>query len=178
VSKRKNAVARKKGEISLNDGLSTEADTFLGEATAELNAKHEALQNKWRFGQGNEWGFDQQSGVFRLSFADGSEFEADGQILGSYSETDGTWEWAWNNPNVVPSMARDSKKVKALGKRLNIAYLQVGTIPMPPCRDFAVYLSAIGVKGTNSIGYYTADAGPIKISILLKNPRWARLKAA
>jgi hypothetical protein len=167
-----------KSKIDLNDGLSPEADRFLGEATSELNAKHKALQSEWRFGQGNEWGFDQESGVFKLSFADGSEFQADGQILGSYSEADSTWEWAWNNPNVVPAMARDSKKVKALGKRLDIAYLQAGLIPMPPCLDFAVYLSAIGVKVTASIGYYTADAGPIKISILLKNPRWARLKAA
>ena len=178
MRKKQGTAVPTKREANLNDDLSPEADKFLGEATAELNAKHKALQNEWRFGQGNEWGFDQESGVFKLSFPDGSEFEADGQILGSYSETDSTWEWAWNNPNVLPSMARDSKKVKALGKRLNIAYLQLGIIPMPTCLDFAVYLSAIGVKGTDSIGYYTADAGPIKISILLKNPRWARLKAA
>jgi hypothetical protein len=157
----------------LDAPLSPEADQFLAAATAEFNTKQEALRQKWRFDDCEEWAYDQIGGVLRLTFNDGTAFLADGQILGSYSASDSSWEWAWNNPHVDPAMARDSEAVKALGQRLGIEYLQAGMIPVPG-DDFLSYLCAIGIKATDSIGVYRGSAGHIEVFITLKNPRTER----
>ena len=161
---------KRKPNIALDAPLSPEADQFLAEATVEFNTKQEALSRDWRFGKSKEWGYDQESGIFRMHFADGSQFNADGQILGSYCAGDSSWEWAWNNPNIDAPVAKDSHAVKALGERLGIEYLTAGMIPIPG-EAFVSYLCAIGIKATESIGVYRGDAGPIDVLITLKRPR-------
>lgn len=163
-------------KIDLDAPLSPEADKFLADATAEFNAKQEALRRDWRFGKAKQWGYDQVSGILKLDFEDGAQFQADGQILGSYSASGGSWEWAWNNPHVAAVMARDSKMVKQVGERLGISYLVAPMIPVPG-EEFAAYLAAIGVKATDSIGVYRGNAGPIDVFITLQNARWAKRAA-
>ena len=153
--------------------LSPEADQFLAEATAEFDTKQAALDRDWHFDDFKQWGFEQLSGTFRLEFADGPEFQADGQILGSYSAEEKSWEWAWHNPYVDASIARDSKAVKDLGERLGLSYTAAGTVPVPG-DEFVSYLCAIGLKATDSIGVFRGTAGPIDVLILLKNPRTVR----
>jgi len=52
MSKRK----KKSGpKIDLDAPLSPEADKFLAEATAEFNAKQEALRRDWRFDSYKQW---------------------------------------------------------------------------------------------------------------------------
>ena len=50
-------------------------------------------------------------------------------------------------------------------------------IPLPD-GQFVSYLSAIGLKATDSIGAYRGACNPVDVVILLKNPRWARRAAA
>jgi len=160
----------------LDGPLSPEADKFLAEATEEFNTKQAALDRDWHFDSFKQWGFDQLSGTFRLEFDNGTEFQADGQILGSYSAEEKSWEWAWHNPYVDPSIARDSKTVKELGERLGLSYTAAGMIPVP-AEEFVSYLCAIGLKATESLGVFRGTAGPIDVLILLKNPRTVK-KAA
>ena len=157
--------------------LSPEADAFLAAATAEFNPKQEALNRNWRFDQHQHWGFEQESGLLKLEFADGAELHFDGQLLGSYSAGQSSWEWAWNNPWVEPAMARDCQLVKEVGEKFDIDYLQAGLIPLPD-GQFVSYLSAIGLKATDSVGTYRGACNPVDVVILLKNPRWARRAAA
>ena len=165
-------VSKKKANPAseLDGPLSPEADKFLAEATEEFNTKQEALDRDWHFDDYKQWGFEQLSGVFRLEFADGTEFQADGQILGSYSATNLSWEWAWNNPYVDPSIAKASRTVQEVGERLGLSYTASGMIPVPG-EELISYLCAIGLKATGSLGVFRGAAGPIEVIILLKNPR-------
>lgn len=160
-------------KIDIQAPLSAEADKYLAEATEEFNAKQKALEVDWRFGTGKQWRYDQFSAVLKLEFEDGAEFSADGQILGSHMASRNSWEWAWNNPHVEESVKRDSRLVKQLGERLGIEYLVAGMVPAPT-ELFASYLTAIGVKATDSIGAYRGKAGPVDVIIMLKNPRWSK----
>jgi len=166
---------KKKSEakIDFDAPLSSEADRFLGKATEEFNKKQEALRRDWRFDSYKQWGYDQFSGILKLDFEDGSQFNADGQILGSYAAGDHSWEWAWNNPNVEAAMTRDSQLVKQLGERLGISYLVAGKVPVPG-EKFVSYLCAIGLKATDSIGLFRGKAGPIDVMLTLKNARWKK----
>ena len=153
--------------------LSPEATRWLDEAFAEFKTKQETLERDWRVGSGGEWGFDQTTGIFTIRFSDGAEAQADGQVLGSYQASDGTWEWAWNNPNVERPVAQDSQQVREVGRRLDIAYLTAGKIPAPTEHAVA-YCAGIGVKATGAIGAYRGRSGEVEMVILLKNPRWVR----
>ena len=48
---------RDEPKIDFDAPLSPEADKFLGEATAEFNAKQEALRRDWRIDSSDEWGY-------------------------------------------------------------------------------------------------------------------------
>lgn len=164
---------KSEAQIDVTSPLSPEADKYLGDATTEFNAKQKVLNEDWRFDSYKQWGFDQYSGILKLDFADGTQFQADGQILGSYASANSSWEWAWNNPHVEEAMKRDSELVKKLGDRLKIDYLLAGMIPAPG-EVFVSYLCAIGIKATDSIGVFRGKAGPVDVMITLKNPRWAK----
>ena len=177
VKKAKRAPKIKRTAKKRTDGkLSPKADRWLAEATAEFNRKQEVLKQEWGFGTFERWAFDPATKTFGLTFADGSGFEADGQVLGTYSPTDGSWEWAWNNPNVEAAIAVPGDQLKELGKRLGISYLKIGMVPVPT-RDFASYLCAIGAKATDAIGVYLGGGDPVEVAIVLFNPR-RKLKAA
>jgi hypothetical protein len=158
---------------SIDAPLSPEADKFLADATTEFNAKQEALRRDWKFDFYKQWGYDQFSRVLKLDFADGAQFCADGQILGSHVAARCSWEWAWNNPNVEEAARQDSYLVKQVGERLGIAYLLSGMVPAPT-EEFVSYLCAIGLKATNSIGVFRGKAGPVTVMITLKNPKWTK----
>ena len=160
-------------KTNIDAPLSPEADKFLADATAEFNAKQEALRRDWRFDSYKRWGYDQFSEVLKLDFADGAQFCADGQIIGSYMAAKHSWEWAWNNPNVEEAMKRDSHEIKKVGERLGIFYLVSGMVPAPT-EEFVSYLCAIGLKATDSIGIFRGKAGPVSVMIALKNPKWTK----
>lgn len=167
----KQACAAAKGITANADApLSTEAINYLANARDELKSKLQALKQTWRFDEQERWGFDQLTGDFRLEFGDRKEFHADGQILGSYSESGGTWEWAWHNPYVAPPIARDSQLVKETCERLGFTIASPGVVSVPH-EQVVEDLCALGLKASDSIGVFRGLAGPVEVMILLKNPR-------
>ncbi len=103
----------------------TELDfaTLMARGQTELQLKTQAHQGMWRFGEEEEWGFDQHVGLLQFTFADGRRAEAPAQIIGTYNSADGTWMWAWNNPSIADPLKRDSLRLKAYGQRHRIAKL-------------------------------------------------------
>lgn len=152
--------------------LTPEQDAFLASCTQEYNEKLERLNREWGFADHKNWGFDQTSGVFELERNDGVKVQADGQIIGSYSSTGDSWEWAWNNPHVEAPMKRDVELVRAFGEKEKIEYLCRGMVPAPD-KLFGMYLSGIAAKVIGSEGVFAGDAGPILVFLSLKNLRKA-----
>jgi hypothetical protein len=152
--------------------LTPAQDAFLAACTQEYNEKLEHLNRDWGFAGHAQWGFDQLTGLFTLERKDGSKVLADGQIIGSYSSTAHSWEWAWNNPHVEAAMKRDVELVRAFGEKEKLEYLQRGTVPAPD-KLFGMYLSGIAAKVIGSEGVFAGDAGPILVFVSLKNLRHA-----
>jgi hypothetical protein len=156
--------------------ITPEEDKFIHEAVAEFNLKQGALYRDWRILTTKDWRFDQADGLLKLDLEDGARFLADGQVVGTYAPSQGSWEWAWGSPLVKPELARDSLLVKELGARLGIPYLHASPVIPVPNEDTLRLLAAICIKATDSIGIYRADLdnlGRIDMYILLKSPRWA-----
>jgi hypothetical protein len=156
-----------------NAPLSPEAEKYLTEAVAEFNTKQEALRRGWRFGSYSNLEYDEKNGVLKLSFNDGSELQADGQLLGTYSPTNRTFEWAWNDQKYNALITQASKQVKNLGKHLGIAHLHVGTVPVPS-EDMLSYYVAMGAKATESAGIITTNKGEVEMVIAVMNPQWTK----
>jgi len=151
--------------------LSPEAEKFLAEAWFEYDIKQAALERDWRFDSSSGWGFDQDTGIFTLDFADGSQLQASGQILGCYSAENESWEWAWDNPDCKETISGDSRMVRELGERVVIPYLLEGVISAPG-RKLVTYLCAIGLKATGSVGVFEGEAGPVTVFLMLKDLKW------
>lgn len=161
-------------EADAETPLSPEADQFLAAACAEYDGKQEALERgEWRLASCSEWGFDDATGIVTVRFDDSSQWQADGQFLGSFNLDDQTFQWAWDSPDMGEHLTRDSRVVKEAGERFGLRYLLMGGGCFPiPGPEFVDYLCGIGVKATNSIGVMEAGAENFVGFILLKNPRW------
>jgi hypothetical protein len=166
-------------DASFREPLSPEADRFLAEACAEYEGKRDALlTGEWRLTSCQDWDFDIPQALVTVKFADGSEWQADGQFLGSYSFDDQTFQWAWDSPDMDDHLKRDSQLVKEAGERFNIRYLLLGGGCFPlPRPEFVDYLCAIGLKATGSAGVMEAPAENMAGFIMLKNLRWTKALA-
>jgi len=158
---------KKKEQKTIFD-LTPEQDTFLFEASEYHNKNILNLQENWGFSDYEEWGFSQDTGIFFLKLKDGSRIEANGQIYGSYSTHDTSWEWAWNNPHSEENIAMDSLKAKEYGKETGLNYLTVGIVEVYDIL-YATYLASIAEKLNNAQGVFPGNAGEVIVFIGLKN---------
>ena len=153
--------------------LSPEADRFLADVASEFNAAQHRLEERWNLSSYVRWEFDPGTGELELHYEDGSRIVATGQLLGTYSVSGGTFEWAWNSPHFKRSeLSRDSKRVRDLGKQLDISYLQAGMVPVPG-DVFLSFLCGIGLKAVGAEGVFRGSAGDVHPILLLTGIRRA-----
>jgi hypothetical protein len=163
---------KKKPDERFSQPLSPEADKFLSEALEEYGQKEQALEQGWRLSACDEYAMNDETGLFHMKLNDGTSWEADAQILGSFNEEDQTWQWAWGNPHCSEIWSRDSKAVQAAGERLGIWYVhELWDFPVPG-PEYVAYLNAIGIKASESAGWYEVRDGSVVIFVMLKNLRW------
>jgi len=143
---------------------------FFDDAITEHNRNNEILNKDWGFDNYQEWGFDQEGGTLFIKFKDESVVEANGQIYGSFSNNDNTWEWAWNNSDIEEHIANDSLRVKEYGERENIDFLAEAIIELPD-QNTATYLGSIAEKLNNAQGLFVGQVEEIYIFIGLKGLR-------
>lgn len=153
-----------------DSGLSPEAEQFLDSATIEFNAKQNALDRAWNFHFLRRWDFDQISGLFRLTLKDDSEVHADGQVLATYCDREGAWEWAWNHRHLDERLTEDARRVKALGEQLGIEILQMPIVPVLD-EELISHLAAISTKAVYAQGAFRGEAGRVELMLLLRNLR-------
>lgn len=89
-------------------------EKFLKKAQDTLIVKQEQFINQFDINSYSDWYYDQPSGVFTLS-KNGEELFFKYQSIGSYSESSGTWQWAWANNYTYPDVKSDSFKIKEYG---------------------------------------------------------------
>lgn len=163
--------------MHIEDDLSPEADRWLDEAGDEFNRKQATLQEEWLH-QFYRWEFDPTTGELTLFHSDGAKSRAAGEILGSFSTQDKTWEWAWNNPQMPAQFSRKSLVVKDVGDRFGLEYLKSGIVPIPHDTEQMIsYLCSIGVKATASCGIFRGGDDRLPVFFLVYEPRWYKVEA-
>lgn len=144
---------------------------FLAELSlslAELRSKLDAHDRAWKLGSFAQWEFSQGTGALVFTLLDGSRAEAKGQIIGSHSTEDDSWEWAWNNPNVEKKVAKLSAAMKKHGQARSLEPFTKGRLSMSATGAWA--LAACTARHTKSSGVYRGSSGQISYFIAFEEP--------
>ena len=150
--------------------VSPEADRWLSEAREEFNRKQAVLQTDW-IRQFKRWEFNPTTGVLTLFHADGGRSLATAEVLGSFSPTDETWEWAWNNPNMPTKFSQKSIAVRQIGEQFDLEYLKQGTVPIPSNGEaMSSYLCSLGLKATGAAGIFRGGDDRLPVYFLVFDP--------
>lgn len=81
----------------------------------ELRLKTAAHDRAWGLGQA-DWSVDQAAGTIVVTLADGTAATCSVHIIGTYSTTDGTWLWAWDQPTVAPALREHARRVRSFAE--------------------------------------------------------------
>ncbi|MFE0458569.1 DUF6882 domain-containing protein [Kitasatospora sp. NPDC058965] len=105
----------------------------------------------WGLGSADRWGLDQRTGVITWTFPDKTA-TAPAQILGSWSPSSSSWQWAWANPTILPELSRDSRVVSEWAEANGHGGLATPTIDAD--EQMAGVIAALAVRITGATGFY------------------------
>src|SRR5262245_37929433 len=74
-------------------------DTLLRVSMEDLMVLTQSYQQAWHFGKEEEWHLEYERGELVLKFP-GRQVTAAAQIIGTYVNSTGLWQWAWANPSL------------------------------------------------------------------------------
>ena len=135
----------------LNGQLSPEAAAFVQAARARYESEAAHLRAEWKFDQATSMNADFESGEATYHFADGHRVVAHFYVLGSWSRSAQSWEWAWNNPNVPDSLKHGADRVRDTGEELGIEEMTSGFVPAPHLETGA-WMAALAAKALETGG--------------------------
>jgi hypothetical protein len=141
-------------------------------AHAYLTARQAALRADFRLGSWPRWDWDQESGELVFSEGGVPRVRADFQFVGTVSGASGTWLWAWANPHLEPSLARDVGEVRAFGEAHGVA--QLTTPKWPADATDGWEMTSIAAFVLQAEGAYRTprdDGG--HTYLVLRRVRWA-----
>jgi uncharacterized protein DUF6882 len=120
----------------------------------ELAITTAIFDRQFQLGQA-AWQLSQGSAVITFTSPTGMIASAPAQIVGTYDTDDGTWLWAWDNPTILPKLAKHAKLTRQYGKRQRISDLTTPklTIAKKRCWEFAALTCKLG-------GFQCAYRGP------------------
>ncbi len=154
------------------EGISPEFAVLLDHSRLHLAALTQGHQAGWRFGEHERWGIHQDEGLLRFNFADGLVAEAPAQAVGSFSQVDGTWLWAWANPSIGDELKRDALKVRQYGEEHSIPRLTTPQWRGDP--EWAWSMTAFAAMHCGSQGAFCGTMGPMLTFLTFGEPRLYR----
>ncbi|MBF7074446.1 hypothetical protein ISG33_13650 [Glaciecola sp. MH2013] len=161
---------KKKPQVADFD-LTAEQDEYLGNAISEYNQNISEMDEKYEITKLG-WGYEQDTMILQLLKNGSPVYEADAQIAGSFYAPHGTWEWAWNNPNVDKEVSSASLTVKNYGIKEGLDYLSSGTVNVLGSEELAAYLAAVAFKLSDADYIYRGAAGDgLSVYLLVSNIR-------
>ena len=148
--------------------IGPELNDFFSRSVETYNQYLHDLESTWKISR-YRWRYDQKQR--KLFFHHGKDklppFEAKAQILGSYYKTTHLWEWAWNTPNILKKVSKDSRKVKKFGRKHKLAPLVLGSLLLSGKEEYATYFAAMAVDICSAKGIYRGESSEQAVYFLL-----------
>lgn len=165
-------LSKRYSALDFDSPLTPEADKMLAEAVAEFDAKQQRLRDEWHIDDYVRWEYNPEGATLRLEFADGSWWQANAQLIGTFSVSASSFEWAWNNPRFPNNITRDSFRVRKEGDELGLGYLRKGMVPIKD-GTFLSYLCSISIKVVSADGIFRGGGEDVHTLFAIRNLAWA-----
>lgn len=153
---------------SLGAHITPEFANLLDASGQHLAMLTQLNQEKWHFGQHKTWNFRQDEGLLCFTFADGVVAECPAQAIGSHSQNDSTWFWAWGNASINPPLKQAAEHVRRYGEEHKFPLLT--TSDWQATMDDAWAMTAASVMLTNASGAYCGQMGPLSMFFAFAYP--------
>jgi hypothetical protein len=164
----------------LGQKLTPEAGAFVLAARERYAAEADRLRSEWKVDQATSMGADLETGLVTYQFADGRQVLADIYVLGSWSRSAKSWEWAWKNPNVPDALKQGANRVREIGEKLGLEEMTVGFVPAHQV-EHGAFLAALAANALQTGGVLPlppeADA-EVVVFVALQNLRTVQSTAA
>jgi hypothetical protein len=131
---------------------------LVAQSQEELRLKTVGHDRLWGLGEA-DWSLDQHTGLIVFSTPDGPTATAAAQIIGTYNPTEGTWRWAWDHPDVLPTLRQHAQHVRAYGERHGLPRLTTRTLACTEQEAWA--FTAVACKLCNAQGAYRGVTGNV-----------------
>jgi hypothetical protein len=92
---------------------------FMVEAYEYLNQTQEICKNQYKIGTYDKWSVNQRTGLLTFSTGDKVMLRITVEYVGSFSNSSGTWLWAWANQRIAKKVKTEIFKVLEYGKSNN-----------------------------------------------------------
>jgi hypothetical protein len=152
-------------------GKKSEYDKLAAQSLQDLKAKTAGHQAGWGMGTAERWDLDQEEGRLIFTFPD-KRVVCPAQIVGSWNAPQKSWLWAWQNPSILPHLAKASEKVRDYGTQHGMEKL---TIPKWEAAEEAAWeVAAITCYLNEAQGIYRGPAGNMYVFIVFNTPQISR----
>lgn len=143
--------------INPQGGKPVESNVFIKQSVEGLRTQTSAHAATWHLGEEADWAADQDIGVIRLTFADGTIAEADLQIVGTYNTVDGTFLWGWDHPSVAEPLQKHASLAKEFGEQHGLSKYTEQKVKCS--EDDAWEFTAVAARLGNANGAYRGPSG-------------------
>ncbi len=134
---------------------------MLAASFSHLQKQQEACAQTWGLGQCERWDANLEQGWIRFVHPDGRVITAPVQVVGSYRGADSSWEWAWYNPSVEPSLAEHARLARDYAAEFD---LKKFSSPVLKCTEADAWqFAAVACLAGNADGVYRAPFGDILV---------------
>ena len=126
--------------------------TFRHDAVHSLMRLNDACDREFQLSSWPRWDYDFERGTLTFSKDDIPRVVASIQVVGSTSETSGTWLWSWANESLPAQVTNEMERVRAFGETEGLLELTRQSAPDDEYLGWG--MSAIAAKVLDSKGAY------------------------
>jgi hypothetical protein len=130
---------------------------FVAQSLEGLKTQTQAHSATWHLGEEEEWFVDQDQGLIRFTFSDGTLAEAPVQIVGTFSPEDNTFLWAWDHPSVNEALRKNARLVYEFGVEHQVPEYISSKVSCT--EEDAWEFTALAVRLAEANGAYRGNAG-------------------
>lgn len=140
---------------------------YLDDCYADLERKQSALIEQHSLDSYGMFDYDLSTGRIQFKQDDILKVEADFVPVGSFSEQDQSWMWAWANPSVEGAIYEQAESLKILEQKTGNDMLSNSTFPAD--ESTAWEIAAMSCDHFDGAGVFAAPINDLLIFLVLKN---------
>jgi len=143
--------------INLQGEKPVDPSVFIKQSVEGLRTQTSTHAATWHLGAEANWAADQDAGLIRFTFKDGTIAEADLQIVGTYNTLDGTFLWGWDHPSVAEPLRKHASLAKEFGEKNGLPKFTERKVKCS--EDDAWEFTAVAARLGKANGAYRGPAG-------------------